>query len=217
MTSPTISVSPASAVYGVVLNDSATLRDLGDLTAAPYQAAPRAPVLYIKPVNTRVGGGARIVLPAGATEVEVGATIGLVLSRPATRLGEAQAMGAVGGVVLAADLSLPHGSYYRPAIREKCFDGALPMGEVCAVPDLSALELRIEIDGQAAPGWSLDSLVRAPARLLSEVSGFMTLRAGDVLLLGVRFNAPRAGLGSRVRVSAGGLGALEFEIGKETL
>lgn len=208
-------LSPTAAVYGVVLNDSASLQALGDLDAAPYKGTPRAPVLYIKPAGTRVAHGAGIRLPQGATEAEVGATVGLVLGRDATRLSEAEALAAVSGIVLAADLSLPHSSYYRPAIREKCFDGALPLGEIQPLGDLSRVELGVEIDGRLADGWSLASLLRDPARLLADVTAFMTLRAGDVLLVGVRYNAPRAAAGSRVRVVATGLPALEFEIAKE--
>lgn len=205
-------LSPSAAVYGVVLNDRASLQALGDLDAAPYKGAPRAPVLYIKPANTREE---IMRLPPDASEVEVGATIGLVMGRDATRLGEAGALAAVAGIVLAADLSLPHGSYYRPAIREKCFDGSLRLGTARPLCDLSRVELGVEVDGEVAGGWSLATLVRDPARLLAEVTAFMTLRAGDVLLLGVRYNAPRAALGSRVRVAATGLGTLEFEMAKE--
>lgn len=205
-------VASAATVYGVVLNDSASVRAFGDLDAAPYKGAPGAPVLYIKPAGTRVGAGATVRLPQGATEVEVGATIGLVMGRSAARLAPADALDAVRGIVLAADLSLPHASYYRPAIREKCFDGALPLGTVHPPCDLSRLELGIDIDGRRADGWSLSSLLRDPAQLLADVTAFMTLRAGDVLLVGVRYDAPRAGSGSRVRVRADGLDTLDFTI-----
>ncbi|SDE77392.1 5-carboxy-2-oxohept-3-enedioate decarboxylase HpaG1 subunit [Massilia sp. PDC64] len=206
------SVAPTATVYGVVLNDGASVRALGDLDAAPYKGAPRAPVLYIKPAGTRVGDGATVRLPQGATDVEVGATIGLVMGRSAARLAPADALDAVSGIVLAADLSLPHASYYRPAIREKCFDGALPLSTIHPPCDLSRLELGIDIDGCLADGWALSSLVRDPAQLLADVTAFMTLRAGDVLLVGVRYDAARARVGSRVRVSAHGLGALAFTI-----
>jgi 5-oxopent-3-ene-1,2,5-tricarboxylate decarboxylase/2-hydroxyhepta-2,4-diene-1,7-dioate isomerase len=206
------SVAPTATVYGVVLNDSASLRALGDLDAAPYKGAPKAPVLYIKPVGTRVGDGATVRLPQGATEVEVGATIGLVLGRSAARLAPDNALDSVAGVVLAADLSLPHARYYRPAIREKCFDGALPVSDVLPLCDLARLELGIEIDGKIVDGWSLSTLLRDPARLLADVTGFMTLRAGDVLLVGVRYDAPRAAAGSQVRITAHGLGTLAFDI-----
>ncbi|MFS2015344.1 hypothetical protein ACEN88_02070 [Massilia sp. CT11-108] len=49
------SVAPTATVYGVVLNDSASARALGDLDAAPYKGAPRAPVLYIKPAGSSRG------------------------------------------------------------------------------------------------------------------------------------------------------------------
>jgi 5-oxopent-3-ene-1,2,5-tricarboxylate decarboxylase/2-hydroxyhepta-2,4-diene-1,7-dioate isomerase len=206
------SVAPTATVYGVVLNDSASVSALGDLDVAPYQGAPRAPVLYVKPAGTRVGDGATVRLPHGAAEVEVGATIGLVLGRSVARLAPGDALDAVSGIVLAADLSLPHASYYRPAIREKCFDGALPMSTVHPPCDLSRLELGLEIDGHLVDGWALSSLLRDPAQLLADVTEFMTLRAGDVLLVGVRHDAPRAVAGSRVHVAAQGLGTLEFAI-----
>ncbi|WP_338759361.1 fumarylacetoacetate hydrolase family protein [Massilia sp. METH4] len=205
-------ISPTNAVYGVVLNDTASLKAIGNLDEAPYKGSPGAPVLYIKPAGTRVANGAAVRLPAGAESVEVGATVGLVMGRSGAGLAPDDALKSLAGLVLAADLSLPHGSYYRPAIREKCFDGALPVSDIRPLCDLSSLELNIEIDGVPADRWSLASLVRDPAQLLADVSGFMTLRTGDVLLVGVRYAAPRARLGSRVRVVAGALGTLEFSI-----
>lgn len=44
----------SGAVYGVILNDAASVRKIGSLEEAPYKGAPKAPVLYIKPANTRV-------------------------------------------------------------------------------------------------------------------------------------------------------------------
>lgn len=212
-----------STVYGVILNDSASLQALdtpaGALAAAPYKGAPRAPVLYIKPANTHVGSGCTVILPPGAQRVEVAATVGLVLGRDAAQLAPADALNAVSHLVLVADLSLPHASYYRPAIREKCFDGALPLAQpqpLQEVGDVSTLVLRTEIDGVLVAERRLDDLIRPPAQLLADVTEFMTLRAGDVLLLGVRYQAPQAAVGSRVRVEAVGLGTLEFNIAGES-
>lgn len=210
-----ITQNVGGTVYGVILNDTASLQKIGALDAPPYHGAPKAPALYIKPANTRVACGASVTLPRGAATLEVGATLGLVIGRAAARLDAANALDAVCGVVLAADLSLPHTSYYRPAIREKCFDGALPVGEVQPLPDLSALVITTEIDGKLVDQRSLADLIRAPAQLLADVTDFMTLAAGDVLLVGVRYQAPQAGEGSRVRISAAGVGSLEFSIVSE--
>ena len=202
----------SGTVYGVILNDTASLQKIGALDAAPYRGAPKAPALYIKPANTRVAGGAAVSLPRGAATLEIGATLGLVIGRAAARLTPANALAAVAGVVLAADLSLPHASYYRPAIREKCFDASLPIGEVVPLQDLSALVLSTEIDGKLVDQRSLADLIRDPAQLLADVTDFMTLAEGDVLLVGVRYQAPQAGAGSCVRISAAGIGSLQFSI-----
>lgn len=203
----------SGTVYGVVLNDHASVRKIGQaLQDAPYKGAPKAPAMYIKPANTRAAFGAVVKLPQGAASVEVGATLGLVLGRAAARLSRSDALGALAGIVLAGDLSLPHDSYYRPAIREKCFDGSLPLGDVQPLTDLASLVLTTEIDGQVVEQRSLADLVRDPAQLLADVSEFMTLAQGDVLLVGVSYQAPQARAGSRVRISAEGVGSLEFSI-----
>jgi len=203
----------SGTVYGVILNDICTVQRMGQsLDDAPYKGAPKAPVLYIKPAGTRVPGGSMVSLPAGATAVEVGATVGLVMGRAAARLSVEDALDAVAGIVLAADLSLPHASYYRPAIREKCFDGALPLGSVQPLSDLATLSLTTRIDGAVVEERSLADLLRDPARLLADVTGFMTLAEGDVLLVGVSYMAPQAVAGSRVSIDAGALGTLEFSI-----
>ena len=60
-------------VYGTLLNHVDALAALGDqVNAAPYQAPPRAPILYIKPRNTLAAHGAPVVVPADIETVEIG-------------------------------------------------------------------------------------------------------------------------------------------------
>lgn len=209
-----INAFPRGTVYGVILNDAVSVHRIGSLEEAPYKGAPKAPVLYLKPANTRCACAATttVNLPPAAKTVEVAATVGLVIGRAAARLQADQALAHVAGLVLAADLSLPHASYYRPAIREKCFDGSLPLSEVKPLVDIAGLVLVTEIDGAVVDRRPLDDLIRPPAQLLADVSEWMTLNAGDVLLVGVRYQAPQAKAGSAVRISAEGLGSLHFTI-----
>jgi 5-oxopent-3-ene-1,2,5-tricarboxylate decarboxylase/2-hydroxyhepta-2,4-diene-1,7-dioate isomerase len=202
----------SGTAYGVILNDAVSVQKIGSLEEAPYKGAPKAPVLYIKPANTRVACGATVDLPQGANSVEVAATVGLVIGRAAARVTAAQALDHLAGLVLAADLSLPHASYYRPAIKEKCFDGSLPLSSVKPLVDIAGLTLVTEIDGEVVDRRPLNDLIREPAQLLADVSEWMTLNAGDVLLVGVRYQAPQAKAGSAVRISAEGLGSLQFTI-----
>ena len=46
----------------------------------PYKVPPQAPVLYIKPANTWSADSANIAVPARVPVVEIGATIGMVVS-----------------------------------------------------------------------------------------------------------------------------------------
>lgn len=202
----------SGTVYGVILNDAASVQKIGSLEEAPYKGAPKAPALYIKPANTRAACGAAVDLPGDAKTVEVAATIGLVMGRAAGRLTAENALDAVAGIVLAADLSLPHASYYRPAIREKCFDGSLPLSSVKPLVDLGQLVLNTEIDGKVVESRSLAGLIRQPAQLLADVTEFMSLRQGDVLLVGVSYQAPQAAAGSKITLSADGVGSLSFTI-----
>lgn len=205
-------------VYGVILNDAGSLAALGAaLSADPYKAPPKAPVLYIKPANTRfnakVGAGGTAILPAGADSVEVGATLALVIGRTASRLAAADVWAHVAGVTVVADLSLPHDSYYRPAIREKCFDSSCAMsGKLVPVTDISTLVARTMIDGVSVDERRFDDLVRDVPQLLAEVTAFMTLAEGDMLLVGVPWRAPQAKLGSTVAVEVDGVERIEFKL-----
>ncbi len=206
-------------VYGVVLNDHRSLHALGNqLNAAPYMTAPNAPILYIKPRNTIAGNGSVVTLPGSERMVEIGATIGIVLDSCAARLETTSAAGVIKGYVVVADLSLPHGSYYRPAIREKCFDSSCIIGDTITLPNsvcgIESSNIITRVDGKQVATRTLADLVRPIPELLKQVSDFMTLQTGDVLLTGVPFNAPTAGIGSHVEIEIEGIGALEFSIGE---
>ena len=204
-------------VYGTLLNHADALAALGAAAhAPPYKAPPKAPVLYIKPRNTWVGSGEPVVVPHGVASLEIGATLGLVIGRTACRVSEAEALSFVAGLVIVNDVSVPHASYYRPSLRFKARDTFCPIGAFVplavsfdAVGALEALRIVIAIDGEVVQRTGLAGLARPPARLLADVSEFMTLVPGDVLSVGVAAGAPRAHAGQTVRITIDGLGALE--------
>jgi 5-oxopent-3-ene-1,2,5-tricarboxylate decarboxylase/2-hydroxyhepta-2,4-diene-1,7-dioate isomerase len=200
-------------VYGTLLNHADALAALGAAVhAPPYKSPPKAPVLYIKPRNTWAGDGDAIAVPAGVAELEIGATLGLVVGRTACRVSEADALSFVAGCVIVNDVSVPHASYYRPSLRFKARDGFCPIGAFVAigqVGSLDALQVQVEVDGVVVQRSSTAGLIRPAARLLAEVSEFMTLSPGDVLMLGVAAGAPRARAGQRVSILVDGLGRLD--------
>ena len=203
-------------VLGCLMNDPEALAALGDAVhAAPYKAPPSAPVLYIKPRNTLAAADAAMRLHADVHALEVGATVALVMARSACRVSESQALDHVAGFALLVDISVPHTSFYRPSVRFKALDGSCRIGRVVARNASVAapvFEIEVEIDGQHVQRSSTAGFTRQAARLIADVSAFMTLRAGDILMLGVAADAPQARAGQRVRVEAAGLGVIEFAI-----
>ena len=207
----------SGAVYGALLNDPAQLLALGDAVhQPPYKAPPQAPVLEVKPRHTLAGDGDDIVVPGGAGGIEIGATLGIVLGRVACRLSMAQALQAVAGYVIAADLGLPLASHYRPSVRLKARDGFCPLGPrvvpAAEVPNPDALSFELSVDGEVVQRGSTAGRVRNVARLLVDVTEFMTLQAGDLLLLGRSHAAPLARPGQSVAITFAGLGRLQVRL-----
>lgn len=213
-------VPVGGTVIGTLLNFKGALAALGDaVNQPPYKAPPKAPVLYIKPVNTLIGFGRPIPLPAGLEAVEVGPALGVVIGRTACRVSARDALDHVQGYTILDDVTVPHQSVYRPAIRQRCRDGFCPIGPWVIdrrhVPAPDALGLRVRINGTLVAESSTAQLVRPVARLIADVTEFMTLSPGDVLHVGVPENAPRARAGDRVRIEIDGVGWLENPVIEE--
>ena len=72
--------------------------------------------------------------------------------------------------------------------------------------------MQVAVDGRVVHETTTGERIRPAAKLLADVSDFMTLAPGDVLLLGVSHGAPRVAAGHAVAVSASGLGTLSFTL-----
>lgn len=203
----------SGTVYGVLLNDPASLQALGEaVSLPPYKAPPLGPVLYVKPRNTFSADGASMAVPHGVAALELGATIGLVIGRTACRVPASTALDHVAGLLLAADLSVPHRSFYRPSVPLRALDGSCFIsGRLAPLASAQALEsliIDVRIDGAHTASLALGGMRRPAQTLLQDLSEFMTLDVGDLLLLGLKHGSPALRPGQRFTISAPGLGEL---------
>jgi 5-oxopent-3-ene-1,2,5-tricarboxylate decarboxylase/2-hydroxyhepta-2,4-diene-1,7-dioate isomerase len=207
------------SVIGTLLNFRGVLDLLQDqLSAAPYGAPPRAPVLYVKPRNTHAAAGAAIVVPDDVEVLELGATLGIVIGRTACRVSAKDALDHVAGYTVVNDLTVPHDSVYRPAIKARCRDGFCPIAPWVGrdrIGDPDALTIRAYVNGELRQENNTRNLIRPVAQLLADVTEFMTLAAGDVLLVGVPEHSPTATAGDRICVEIVGVGRLENTLVRE--
>jgi len=207
----------SGAVYGALLNDPAQLLALGDAVhQPPYRAPPQAPVLEVKPRHTLSGDGDDVFVPVGAGEIEIGASLGIVVGTVACRVSMAQALDVVAGYVIAGDLGLPLGSHYRPSVRLKARDGFCPLGPrvvpAAEVPNPDALVFEVSVADEVVQRGTTAGRIRGVARLIAEVTEFMTLLPGDVLLLGRPGGVPLARAGQSVAIAFAGLGRLHVRL-----
>ena len=216
---------PTGTVYGTLLNFQRE-RDVfaPQMTQPPYKAHPQAPVLFVKTANTWSPSGAAVPVPARVPQVEIGATIAVVIGfspfwetfEPVALVNnELLATHVIANYILMNDFSIPHASYFRPPVKFKCLDSFLGVGSQ-RVPadqagDLANLKLEVRINGQLCQTVDFSRMVRSAAQLLADVGEFMTLREGDVLMLGCDClpggGRPLARVGDRIDISVPGMPA----------
>lgn len=207
----------SGVVIGTLLNHRAALQALGAaVDEAPYRGAPKAPVLYVKPRNTLACDGDSVCQPADAESLEIGAALGIVVGRTACNVSPQRALEHVAGYTVVNDVSVPHTSFYRPSVRFKARDGFCPIGPSVvardAIADPDMLRVRVEVDGECVHDTSTAGMIRTVAQLLADVTEFMTLSPGDILMLGVAAGAPRVRAGQCVTVEIEGIGRLSNRI-----
>jgi 5-oxopent-3-ene-1,2,5-tricarboxylate decarboxylase / 2-hydroxyhepta-2,4-diene-1,7-dioate isomerase len=190
-------------VYGTLMNFRGELDAVGaKMNEAPYQAPPQAPVLYVKPANTWSENGAIIMLPRSVEEVAVGATVAMVMKSGRE----------IAGYVLMNDLTVPHDSFYRPPVKMNAQDGFLAIGDRIRARneagDPAVFKLEVRINGELKQTVHFSQLVRPAEKLLADVSEFMTLGPGDMLMLGCDVPRPRAKAGDRIEIRMPALGTL---------
>jgi 5-oxopent-3-ene-1,2,5-tricarboxylate decarboxylase/2-hydroxyhepta-2,4-diene-1,7-dioate isomerase len=207
----------SGVVYSTLLNHRRSLAALGDaVSAPPYLAAPKSVVLAVKPRGALLPLGGNLLVDDESQELEVGATLGLVIGTTACAVTAADALGHVAGLLVACDGTLPRTSHYRPQIRAIARDASCVFGaEVVArerAGDPDSLSMRVFVDGALVRTTSAADNVRSAARLIADISDFMTLRPGDVVLTGSAPDGPRVRAGATIAVEIDGVGRLETRV-----
>lgn len=207
-------------VYGALLNFKGAYDQLAPkMNEAPYQNPPKAPVLYIKPKNTYISAQQLIPLPVCEEFVEVGAALAIVIGKVATKVKEEEALDYVLGYTIANDVSIPHESVHRPAVKYKARDGFLPVGpwivQKESVENPNDLQIKVSINGEVKQENTTKNLLRSVEKLLADVTDYMTLNEGDVLLVGVPENAPLAKEDDLVTIEIDQIGKLENRVVSE--
>ncbi len=210
----------SGTLFGVALNYQGLLdQHLAAFQQAPYQKPPTKPVLFIKTPNTRDQHDAVVLHPQGE-RLQPGPALGVVIGQRASRVSLDNAMAHVAGYVVVNEFSLPEDSYYRPAVKAKCRDGFCALGPAFVPQDQvgnpNQLSLKLWVNGELRQENSTANWVRDIPQLIAEISEFMTLYPGDVLITGTPEGRVDVVPGDTVEVEISGVGRLTNHIQAET-
>jgi len=176
----------------------------------PKPPVPDMPILFFKPLDTVIGPGDPIVLPDGTDRVKFEAEVAVVIGRTARRIRPEEAEGVVFGCTVANDVSAL--DFFHPEGHwtiGKAFDTFLPLGPVVDTAfDWRSARIRAAVNGEPKQNGSMEEIIMTIERQIAYISGFMTLRPGDVILTGTPAGADWVGAGDVVTCAVDGIGEL---------
>ena len=161
-----------------------------DHAAETGAATPAEPVLFMKAVTAISGPNDAVQIPPGSSKVDWEVELGVVIGKRTTRVSEANALAHVAGYVLANDVSERAWQMERGGTwdKGKSHDTFAPLGPWLVttdeVPDPHQLGLWLEVNGQRMQNGNTRNFIFGVPQVISYISQFMTLEAGDVVLTG---------------------------------
>jgi len=140
---------------------------------------------FIKASSSVAGPDCHIELPFPDRRVDHEAELGVVVGRPATRVGRDAALGHVFGYVPLLDITMrgEEDRSYR-----KSFDTFTPIGPAIVtadeVPDPGRLDIELTVNGEPRQKANTRELIYDVPRLIEFYSAAMTLEPGDLIATG---------------------------------
>jgi 2-keto-4-pentenoate hydratase/2-oxohepta-3-ene-1,7-dioic acid hydratase in catechol pathway len=161
---------------------------------------PKEPILFNKLGNCIVGPNDDVIMPRNSTKLDWEIEIGFVISRKLRYVKRADALDYVAGYVMGNDVSERNFQIERSGqwMKGKCFESSGPLGPWLVTPDeikdVQNLEMFLDVNGQRKQTGNTKSMIFPIDELVSYISQFMVLEAGDVVITGT---PPGVGLGHK--------------------
>ncbi|BCW47505.1 fumarylacetoacetate hydrolase family protein [Arthrobacter sp. StoSoilB5] len=158
----------------------------GDHIQEMGRELPEYPTLFAKYADTLVGATDPVEVH-GSGRVDWEAELAVVVGSELSRADENQARAAIAGYTVANDVSMRDWQNRTLQwFQGKAFDRTTPVGPVMLTADEAgqSFEVRGYVNGELVQRGNTSTLVFGPAKLLSYISQFTTLRPGDLVLTG---------------------------------
>jgi ureidoglycolate lyase len=161
-----------------------------DHAAESGMPIPKEPIIFMKATSAVVGPNDDVIITKGSPKTDWEVELGVVIGKEARYVEEANAIEHVAGYCVANDVSerefqLERGGQWD---KGKGCDTFGPIGPLLVtvdeIPDPQNLGMWLEVDGVKRQNGSTKTMIFGVARLVSYVSQFMSLQAGDIISTG---------------------------------
>ncbi|AFJ46876.1 fumarylacetoacetate hydrolase family protein [Shimwellia blattae] len=156
-------------------------------------ATPTEPVLFIKPETALCDLRQPLALPEGLGAVHHEVELAILIGNTLKQAGPEHVIKAIAGYGVAIDLTLRdlQGTLKKagaPWEKAKGFDNACPVSGFIPVKEFNGdpqnARLTLSVNGEMRQDGSTADMIHKIVPLISYMSRFFTLRAGDVILTG---------------------------------
>jgi 2-keto-4-pentenoate hydratase/2-oxohepta-3-ene-1,7-dioic acid hydratase in catechol pathway len=180
---------------------------------------PEEPIIFNKHLSSISGPNDDIILPRNSRKADWEVELGILIGERAKAVSEGDALNHVAGYTVVNDVSEREFQIERKGqwVKGKSLDTFGPVGPWLVtrdeVPDPQDLALWLELNGERVQNGTTAKMIFPVGFLVSYVSQFMTLMAGDLIITGTPAGVgmgmkPQRFLteGDRIRLSVEGLG-----------
>ena len=153
---------------------------------------PSEPVVFMKPDSSLLRNNKPFFLPGFSSMIQYETEVVIKISKLGKGISKKFAHRyydelTLGIDITARDIQNRNSASGLPWELSKCFDGAAPLGRFIPVKsagDVMNLDFRLEINGKSVQHGNTSDMVFSIDELVSYVSGFFTLKTGDLIFTG---------------------------------
>lgn len=169
-----------------------------DHAAESNSPIPEEPILFMKATSSICGPYDQVEIPRGAQKVDWEVELGVVIGKPGSYIAKADVMDHIAGYCIVNDVSERSYQMERGGqwVKGKSCDTFCPIGPWLVtkdeVADPHSLDLWLNVDDVRRQNGNTRTMIFDVPTLVSYISEFMSLQAGDVISTGT---PPGVGMG----------------------
>lgn len=204
---------PVRRIFCIGRNYAKHVREMGgDPKTSP-------PVFFSKPADALVTDNRPVPYPTITTDLEYEGELVIALGKGGASISVADAPSHIFGYAAGCDLTRRDLQFAAkkagaPWDAAKGFDHSAPIGAIARAPDvdLAGAHLTTKINGEERQSAPLSDMIWSVAELVSHLSDYFELAAGDLIFTGTPEGVSPIVAGDRVEVQIGALPALDFKL-----